>query len=62
MALFHITIEKVVVRDNEETNRLLCAINKKLDLLIGGGPGDEKIKQEIMDGLNEIIADIKKTV
>jgi hypothetical protein len=62
MALFHITIEKVIVKDNEEANRLLCAINKKLDLLIASSPEDEKTKQEIMDMLNSALADIKSTV
>ncbi len=63
MALFNITIEKVVVKDNDEVKKLLCAINEKLDIIIGAGsPGDEQTKKEIMDKLNKTIDDVKSTI
>lgn len=66
MALFNITIEKVVVKDNDEVKKLLCAINEKLDIIIGAGsPGDDQddqAKKEIMDKMNKTIDDIKSTI
>lgn len=59
MALFHITIEKVFVRNNdEEVIKLLKEIKDKLKKC----DDDEKIRQEIMDKLNAAIADIKSTI
>lgn len=57
MALFHITIEKVVVKSNDE---LLEAILCKLNELPCND--DEKLKQEIMNKLNKLIVDVKSTV
>lgn len=61
MALFHITIEKVVVKEDDDVKKLLCEINKKLDRLLGDTDDDE-IKQQMMDKLNSAIEDIKSTI
>lgn len=59
MALFHITIEKVIVQpDNDhDIKKLLFQILKKLD-----NNDDEKVKAEIMAKLEKSIADIKSTI
>lgn len=56
MALFHITIEKVVVKSDPEIIELL----KEIKCLVSNG--DEGVKQEIMDKLNNAISDIKSTI
>lgn len=58
MALFHITIEKVIVKEgDDEIKKLLqeikCLITDK---------EDEATKQQIMDKLDKAISDIKQTV
>lgn len=59
MALFHITIEKVIVQDDDrDIKRILNMILKKLECT----EEDERLKQEIMAKLNKAIADIKSTV
>jgi hypothetical protein len=61
MALFNITIEKVIVKDNnEEVIKLLKEI--KCLLLNDGNDGDAELRQDIMNKLNSAIADIKTTV
>jgi hypothetical protein len=61
MALFHITIEKVIVRnDDSEVKELLQAINKKLDGVLEDPSGEQK--QKLFDKLVKIIADVKSTV
>jgi len=55
MALFNITIEKVIVKgDNEEIIKLLKEIK---DILTGNA-----IPQEIIDKLDSAISDIKNTI
>jgi hypothetical protein len=58
MALFNITIEKVIIQ-SDNTEEL-----KKLDTIIAllTDDADGKVKQEIMDKLNSAIEDIKSTV
>jgi len=56
MALFGI-----VVQLDKKTKKLLKDINCKLDKLLSNN-NDEKIKQEIMDKLNNAISDIKSTI
>lgn len=58
MALFHITIEKVVVQpdNDQDIKRLLHLILKKLD------DKDEAERAEIMAKLEKAIADIKSTI
>lgn len=58
MALFNITIEKVIIQ-SDNTEEL-----KKLDTIIAllTEDADGKVKQEIMDKLNATIEDIKSTV
>lgn len=60
MALFNITIEKVVVKDNSEELKLLREIKCLLEK--NNGNEDEAIRQQIMDKLNKVLADIKTTV
>lgn len=57
MALFHITIEKVVVKNDDE---LLKQILSKIDQLLEDPNGNKK--QEILDKLNKAVEDIKQTV
>lgn len=57
MALFHITIEKVVVKESSEIKDLL----EQILCLLKQSP-DEEIKQEIADKLDKAIADIKSTI
>lgn len=59
MALFHITIEKVIVQDDDreikkKLNQILC--------LLAGSQEDEELKTEIMAKLEKAIADIKSTI
>jgi hypothetical protein len=61
MALFNITIEKVVVRDDGEIKKLLETIIKKIDA-ITDGENSEALRQEISDKLDKAIQDIKSTV
>lgn len=46
MALFHITIEKVIVKHDDE---LLKVINEKLDRILSAGTNDEAIKKAATD-------------
>lgn len=55
MGFINITIEKVVVRQDDE---LLKEINCKLDKLLAGNV----IPQEVIDKLNAAIEDIKGTI
>lgn len=60
MALFHITIEKVIVEkdDDRQIKRLLLKILEKLE----SNQEDEQLKAEIMRKLNVIIDDVKSTI
>lgn len=59
MALFHITIEKVIVQpdNDQDIKKILFQILKKLD-----NPEDEKVRAEIMAKLEKLIADVKSTI
>lgn len=57
MALFNITIEKVIVKQDDE---LLKQILSKIDQLLEDPNGNKK--QEILDKLNKAVEDIKQTV
>lgn len=54
MALFHITIEKVIVKHDDV---LLKEILEKLNELT-----NDNTKQEIIDKLDKAISDIKSTI
>lgn len=61
MAIFHITIEKVVTQDNEGIKKILKEINAKVDLLLES-TNDKKTKQEIFDSLTRIKTQLEKTI
>lgn len=56
MALINITIEKVIVKQNEDVlNEILCLVRE-----LSGC--DKHLKQEIMNKLDKLIVDVKSTV
>lgn len=58
MALFNITIEKVIVKDDAETKNLLKLLNSKLDLIMTKQEQFDAALERLNTTTNDIAADL----